>query len=41
MKKITKYSKFDGFILMVKSTLKRFGFIKPFSGFYYGEKFLL
>ena len=43
MKKIkkTKYSKFDESIMMIKSTLKRFGFIKPSSGLYDGEKLLL
>ena len=42
MKKIEKqYSKCDEFIMMFKSTLKRFGFIKPSSGLYDGEKLLL
>ena len=39
MKKIkkTKYSKCDEYITILKSTLKRFGFIKPSSGLYDGE----
>ena len=43
MKKIvkTKYSKCDEFIMIEKSTLKRFGFIKPSSGLFDGEKLLL
>ena len=43
MKKIEKQSnpKVMNLFMMIKSTLKRFGFIKPSSGLYDGEKFLL
>ena len=37
----TKYSKCDEFILMVKSRLKHFGFIKPSPELSDGEKLLL
>ena len=42
MKKIekTKWSKCEEFIKTLKSALKRFGFIKPLSGLYDGEKFV-
>ena len=34
------YTKCEEFIMMVKSALKHFSFIKPSSGFYDGEKLL-
>ena len=40
-KKKGKYSKCDEFIMMEKSMLKHFGFIKPLSGLYDREKLLL
>ena len=36
--KKTKYSKCDGFIMMAKSMVERFGFIKHSSEIYDGQK---